>query len=384
MLARRDHRLDSVQILRALAALMIVFAHAEAFVTIQAEARGLSFRPLAGLPLGAGVDLFFVISGFIIVFASERFFATRGGAGEFLKRRLCRIVPLYWFATVLTLAMLWRAHAAGTGTAPSLAAIAASLAFVPYDAMGYGPRYPFPVMDLGWTLNYEMLFYALFALVIWMPRAAAGLATAAILLAGVLVVWMWPPESVPLWFWFQPIVLEFALGIGIALLFRRGVRLAAAPRAGLIVIGVSVWLCLDPTWFDPTVGPGQYGWPRLFIQGGGAALILAGAVLGATEFRSSALRSVSRLGDSSYALYLLHPFVIQLVRIALKPLPLSEAALWPLVGATVLAAIVVAHGFHRAVEKPFVDRLQRGGAASGVREWFLRRRRSPGVDLAPR
>lgn len=357
MLSNTDSRLDGVQWLRAAAATMIVFLHAEAAVEMQAAAQGLHFRPITGVPFGSGVDLFFVISGFIIVFASERFFAARGGAREFLKRRICRIVPLYWFALSLKLALLAAGAAVGAATFPDLTAIITSFAFVPYDAMKFGPRYPFPFLDLGWTLNYEMLFYALFASVIWLPRLAASLTAVAVLLTGVLIVWVWQPENVPLWFWFQPIVLEFALGIGVALLHRRGVRLSRLSRAGLIGLGLAFWLCVDVTWFDTAAGPGWYGWTRLFVYGGGAALILAGVVLGATKARNPVLQSLSALGDSSYALYLLHPFILMVCRLVLKKLPLSEPMLWPAVVAIVLIAMLVAHRFHRSVEQRVVRAL---------------------------
>ena len=83
----RDGRLASIQFLRGLAALSVTLAHALPYC-------GLEFR------LGtAGVDLFFVISGFVMVYASEKYFAQRHGAREFMMRRLARIVPIYWATT---------------------------------------------------------------------------------------------------------------------------------------------------------------------------------------------------------------------------------------------------------------------------------------------
>lgn len=359
MRVETDVRLDTVQILRALAALMIVLVHVQALIGLQAQARGLPFTPVTALPFGAGVDLFFVISGFIIVFASERFFAAPGGGLAFFRRRVCRIVPLWWFALSLRIAALSAAGLAGVKALPSAEAIAASYAFIPYDAMGFGPRYPFPVLDLGWSLNYEMLFYVLFALAMWLPRLQASLAVVAVLLGGVTLVWLFPPQSVPLWFWFQPIVLDFAFGVGLALLFRHGVRLASAPRLLLAAAGLGLWLFVDVASFGADLGPGLYGWSRVLVYGGGAALIVAGAVLGRTEIRNAALARICALGDSSYALYLLHPFVILLARVALGPLPLTEAVLWPLVLVVTAAAVAAAEWFHRTVEKPTVDRLQR-------------------------
>ena len=159
----RLHRLDGVQILRAVAAVMVVLLHAQSLLALQGEARGLSMSPVTALPLAAGVDLFFVISGFIIVYASEPLFGAAGGGATFLKRRLLRIVPLYWFALSLRLAVLLAGAAVGQAAAPRLADVAASYLFIPFDTRGFGPDYPFPILDLGWTLNYEMMFYLVFA-----------------------------------------------------------------------------------------------------------------------------------------------------------------------------------------------------------------------------
>jgi len=116
--------------------------------------------PLSFLPLGAGVDLFFVISGFIIVYASEPLFG-KANAAEFLRRRTLRIVPLYWLALTMRLALLAVAARAGMKAFPDGAMIAASYFFIPYDCQGFGPDYPFPILDLGWSLNYEIFFYLL-------------------------------------------------------------------------------------------------------------------------------------------------------------------------------------------------------------------------------
>ncbi|WP_425648562.1 acyltransferase family protein [Agrobacterium radiobacter] len=91
-------RLDVLQVMRAVAATMIVALHAD--VNWQ-----FTLFPLHLLRLGGGVDLFFVISGFVIVYASRPYFAAPDGRSAFLLRRFLRIVPLYWFVLTLRLAM---------------------------------------------------------------------------------------------------------------------------------------------------------------------------------------------------------------------------------------------------------------------------------------
>jgi exopolysaccharide production protein ExoZ len=90
----------SIQVLRAIAALMIVILHAFQDAETLVLSSGVRFNA-PDLPLSAGVDLFFVISGFVMVVASRNLFASAGGYAVFLKRRISRIVPLYWMVTSL-------------------------------------------------------------------------------------------------------------------------------------------------------------------------------------------------------------------------------------------------------------------------------------------
>ncbi|MBV9537584.1 MAG: acyltransferase, partial [Acidisphaera sp.] len=99
-------QIGSIRILRAVAALMVVLAHAQDDASHEALKAGATFARTHLLPWVAGVDLFFVISGFIMVHASERLFATPGGPATFLARRVIRVVPLYWGVTSLALAGL--------------------------------------------------------------------------------------------------------------------------------------------------------------------------------------------------------------------------------------------------------------------------------------
>ena len=373
----RHHRLDGVQILRAVAAVMVVLLHAGFLLATQGEARGLAMPRFTALPLAAGVDLFFVISGFIIVYASEPLFGAAGGAATFLRRRLLRIVPLYWFALSLRLAFLLAGAAFGQAAAPSLADVAASYLFIPFDTRGFGPDYPFPILDLGWTLNYEMMFYLVFAGAMVLvsraaPRAPAGpptartaalretaaLAALSVLVVGVLLAWLRPPAFDPLRFWLRPLVLEFAAGIALALLFRRGVRLGAASGLLLCGLGVAVWATIDIAWFVTVDAPGAYGWARTLIWGGGAVLIVAGMVFGGFRFDHAIGRRIARIGDASYALYLLHPFVFLGAKAILPRLPLGAGLLWPLTLLLVVVSIAATEAFHRRVERPVLRWLQ--------------------------
>src|SRR5665213_384 len=96
-------QIGAIQILRAVAALMVVLSHAQNDALREAIANGYRFTRFELLPWDSGVDLFFVISGFIMVYSSQRLFATPGAGGAFISRRLIRIVPLYWMITAIAL-----------------------------------------------------------------------------------------------------------------------------------------------------------------------------------------------------------------------------------------------------------------------------------------
>ena len=183
----RVQKLRSVQALRALAACAVVVLHA---------------YPDAHAPIGnagygaAGVDLFFVISGFIMAQVAQG-----PTAGQFLGDRLWRIYPLWWIAVLPWLFMVPR----------GLTFVASSLTLWPI----YGSDYYVPVLKVGWTLSFELMFYAGMTLAI-VARPAGPLAIYVACLIGALAT-----SSALLHFTGSPMALEFLMGVVVAKLPRR-------------------------------------------------------------------------------------------------------------------------------------------------------------------
>ena len=348
----------SIQALRALAAVMVVFHHAQNDAGRTAAELGAPFARLFALPWAAGVDLFFVVSGFVMVFSSEKMFAAPGGAGQFISRRIARIVPLYWLATGIFAAAALRGAAAGKQLAPSLGEILSSFAFLPFPrGIDGAPR---PVHSLGWTLEYEMFFYLVFACFLWLPRARAVAGVAAFLGALVLAHVAFQPQNIALAFWSDPIVLEFALGMGIALAHRAGVRLSNIAALGVALPALAL-LASDPMHsasegfdaLDPS------GFLRLFSWGAPMAVIFAAIVLRAkTPAPSPLLRAAAVVGDASYALYLFHPLALIALRKVWLAGHLERFGFWPLVIASTLASIALSLVIYRWIEKPLTARAQ--------------------------
>ncbi|WP_174298550.1 acyltransferase family protein [Sphingomonas bacterium] len=315
--------LTNLQGLRALAAIGVVVFH-------------VGLLPGTALPCrvgAAGVDLFFVLSGFIIAHSASR------SAHDFLKHRLIRVLPAYWIATLIAGLFTLRAMDVPGATAW----IGQSLLYLP----GPGGR---PVLIfVAWTLVYELAFYLLFWLAL---RFGAGRACWLALGALVALAFLHLPGTSGPW----PLLLEFAMGLIVFLLVGRTAATGRVSGAvGLAAAGLGlVLLVVLPrlTGYDPD---DYQGIGRVFTWGVPAAIVLAGLVI--AEHAGWALRSrpVLLLGAASYSLYLLHPIALgQLLQLPARPAPVS----WALCAAAVVAIAMLAVAFHLLVEAPIVRGLR--------------------------
>ncbi|MGE7415630.1 acyltransferase family protein [Methylobacterium tarhaniae] len=336
----RPSPLPLIQVLRALAALMVAAGHAQFEVAGLAARAGLPYAPAGWLPWPAGVDMFFVISGFIIVHAAASLHGRPDARKLFLAHRIARVVPLYWLATTLYLALAWaRPGLIGAG-AEGPAYLAASYLFWPMARADGAVQ---PLYSLGWTLNYEMAFYALFALALPWGRRGAVVGVLALLAGLVLIGLTAGPLPVPLAFWSDPIVLEFGCGAALALARQEGLRLPGPARLALVGLGLAL---LSLAGEAPAL-------PRCLAWGGPAVLLVAAAGLGPSGPAAGRLRPAVIVGDASYALYLAHPFVVRASRVIAEATGVA-ASLGPgtLVAAILALATAAAILLHRNVERP--------------------------------
>jgi exopolysaccharide production protein ExoZ len=288
---------------------------------------------LSGLPWEAGVDVFFVISGFVMVYSSSRLFAAPSGSRVFLRRRLARIVPLYWTATTCFLLVSAVLPSGVNAPSPTPTQILTSYAFIPWARPDGVIQ---PIYSLGWTLNYEMMFYAVFSVFLFLPRGRAVAAVAVALGCVVAAGRVFAPTRPMLVFWSDPIILEFVLGMALAVLAVRAVVLPSVARGVLAIVGLAL-LALMPA--DPMLIP-------RFLPG--AACLVAAIVLGPDpRMPGIVATSMARMGDASYALYLVHPFVLRAVTLvwALLALTSLSAALLSSAAAVLLACCVALASF---------------------------------------
>jgi peptidoglycan/LPS O-acetylase OafA/YrhL len=333
----------SVQILRAVAASAVVVAHAQSWISKMTGA------PQALLDLhflgGFAVDLFFVISGFIMVYTSEPMFGRPEGPKTFFLHRLVRIVPLYWIVTAAYIALSLAFPQFGRSY--GLDFIIASFLFIP---MLNADGEVMPIVGHGWTLNHEMLFYALFALAVFAPRRLAVGLVSALLVAAVILGERVAPSSTAMVFWTSPVVLQFVFGMAIGLLYREGVRLWKPLSLALIIAGFA-WIFRNAMSGVPHHAP-LYSLP--------ATLMVAGATFGSFSLEGPVWRSLARIGDASYAIYLLHSAPIRAALLLSRSTFLDFAsAPWLYAVLAVIGAVALGMATYYVFERP-VTRYLRG------------------------
>ena len=329
--------LIGLQYLRGVAALMVVYFHAVGPV-----------ERLTGVALpvsisASGVDLFFVLSGCVM------WLSTHGravGPGQFLLNRLVRVAPLYWILTLLVAGLALALPALLRSTAFDPAHLAASLLFLPWP----NPRYPglFPVIIPGWTLNYEMFFYAVFALMLPF-RPAWRIAGTLFVLGGLALAGqvVRPGPGVAA-FYTDAIVLEFGLGVLVGALLTS--RLAVPPAAALAaaLLGLGLLFALDgalPKFLAASL-------PATLVVGGLALYERGAAVPGSAPAR--------HLGDASYALYLSHPLALGVLAAVLAKLGPAASAHWiPVLAALMIGSTLVGSLIYRFVERPATEGARR-------------------------
>ena len=332
----RATKIESVQALRAFAALSVAILHV-LHDAIPLDPSGRIGRWHNALPWASGVDLFFVVSGFVMVYASTDLFGHRRSPVTFMTRRLIRIVPVYWAATTLFLVVTLAAPSSVSEAGFSLADVIMSYAFLPASRPDGTIQ---PIYSLGWTLNYEMFFYVVFAACIVLPRRRAVAAVALLLGAAMAIHPLIPPQAAALVFWTDRMLLEFLLGMAVAVIATRDVSLRIPSRICLTLAALILLIAAHIAGVPS--GPLATGVPM--------SIVVAAAVLGRPIRVPSVLLL---LGDASYALYLVHPFAMRPVGLVWHRLQLTgPTAAMTYAAAALLLAIIGAICVHLWFERP--------------------------------
>lgn len=336
-------RLENIQALRGLAALMVLVAHVKG---AESDYGGAGTLTPHWLYLGVvGVDLFFLISGFVMTHVALSGARGKDAAGRFFFNRAARIYPVYWAATLLLMILYAGKHFLFAEATPFPN---------PVETFLLLPDDHYPLVPVGWTLVHEMYFYAVFALFVFWRGARvpvfvgawAGVLTAG-LVFGVFAANAWTKII------FNPLTFEFIAGALIALAVRRGVTSFATSAliAGAAIFAVETAFFADRLYPDVM---GQFAL-RAAIFTPPFALILYGVA--AREKRRLRLAPLwlRRTGDASYSLYLIHVPAFLVVG-KLVSITVSDGALdnYLLVFAFPACALAAGLALHAYVERPLL------------------------------
>lgn len=323
-----EQRYLGIQMLRGFAAFLVLSAHANYLV-------GAPPPAAASIPLNGGavgVDIFFVISGFVIAMTTDN---RRKTPRAFLADRMMRVLPLYYIASAPFI-LLKPLEFEGLWNTYFLAPI--------FDSGGYSN----PAHRFGWTIALEVWFYLLFACAMALRPRNACHAFAAAILTAIIAAALYPGAWTGARFFGMPLAAEFLAGIAIFKWRKNlGLRFAlAALTAGPLLLAISMW-------FFPFVGKHElmFGTPglafvRLFAWGAPAALIVAGFVAAEQAGRLPKAPALVWFGDISYSFYLAQPFAL----LALAGAGLEHwFVVWAAMFATTLPIAAISYQF---IEKP--------------------------------
>ena len=270
-----QNKIDSIQVLRFFAAFSVMMVHLPVF------------------EFGIwGVDIFFVISGFIMMYVTEN------NEKFFLLKRIFRIVPLYWILTLGVFALAIFVPDVLNNTTANIVHLIKSLFFIPFDKNGTGH---FPILFLGWTLNFEVIFYFLFSLSLVFFKENRMIACSIFIIIFLVFNKIFSEKNFIFETYANDIFIEFIFGMMLFTIWKKYKNKISTNLSNhficLAILLVSIFI-LNYYNFSRSV---SYGLPSLIL----AVYFLF--FLNHLKFP----KILVSLGDASYCIYLLHPYVIQ-------------------------------------------------------------------------
>jgi len=323
--------INNIQILRAYAAISVVMLH-------------IAYPLIFGIAVGNfGVDVFFVISGFIMAHICAT------NPDQFLLRRLIRIAPIYWLLTIALFLVAMARPELLHSTKAEFGNLVKSLLFIPY------PRWDgffAPILVRGWTLNYEIYFYGLISVGLLFSRRYATIIASVLLILAKIAIEV--SGATFLRFYSRDIVLEFVFGVVVYELIRKLKKdsLSRGFLATVFAISILTLIAFERVF--------TIDYHRALLLGIPAVLLVATAVLLERNSTSPAKKFGVLLGDASYMIYLTHPYVMEPAQKLLSRVggwldPTRFAGAMLVTSAAVAAGVAV----HLGLEKPILNVLKR-------------------------
>jgi len=326
--AVRKARLEGVEAGRGVAALLVVLYHAA--LHVEGDIPGSAV--LWGLPhFGhAGVDFFFVLSGFIISFVHRKDLGRPNRLGHYLERRFTRVFPFYWLVLGFSLLDTWLLHRAQF---PGVREVLSNLLLLPQTKD--------QIVGGAWTLVYELMFYTVFAIAICSRRIGVALVCAWAVLVAAGFFLTPGSASAALGAATSPFCLEFFLGIGAAAVLSR----RTVPFSGLVLtVGLAGFALAGVSEVSGRLY--GFGATARLVYGTCALMIILALVERERSGHLTVPRFMAVLGRASYSVYLVHLIAIgitfKFLSMATSLSPSWSFPIWVLLSAMGLAAGVLA------------------------------------------
>lgn len=337
----------TVQYLRGLGALIVVLYHSASQLQ--------RFQPSLVWPeWGAvAIDAFFVISGFVMWHMTAM---KPIGFGEYWRKRIARSIPIYWAVTAFVVAIMLIAPQLLSTSRFDAMHVLASFFLIPSLHPVLHTQFA-PVVIPGWTFEYEIAFYALLSVCLFVPLRfrAASLMLPIIALAA-LPAFM-HSDSIYFDFYTQPLIVQFASGVFLGWLLWKGAKTSPMVAAAMMVAGVAVVPFLpEPSHVVPELGAYHYMLARTLWYIVPAFCIVGGAVFFEMSTTLKPWKLATLIGNASYSIYLTHPLVLPVVTKAwhMAGLAGSPAWNWGFLSITMSASVLLGIGCHLWVEMPLV------------------------------
>lgn len=331
----QKNQLETLQIVRAVASTSVVYFHIGSMPCFG----GVGFLPCFG---GFGVDIFFVLSGFVMAMVA----ATGQAGSRFAVNRITRIVPLYWTLTTFLLALAVLKPELLNSTTANLSNYLCSIFFIPYFKENGTLT---PLLFVGWSLNYEMFFYVCVWLSLVTARRHSLWVTVGLLLAAYMGFGRYADNQLLNRFFGNELLFEFVLGM-LAFMAYDKRYLANISIGVMLVVGVAGYL------FMAAVEANALHFSRLLSYGVPSFLVVCSAVSleGVVNCAPRAgVKALVGVGDASYATYLSHPYVTEAVRKMLdQKLHLININSMAGVLLTLVLALAVGALIYKLIDKP--------------------------------
>lgn len=296
-------KIRNIQALRGLAVLLVVFFH---LFIIEKKYSGFdTFLPDVFQFGMAGVDLFFVISGFVMVMVTRGKFQVFGEAIKFLYHRASRIYPLYWVYSTLALIVFMIQPSWVNGSQGNEVNILSSFLLLPSDKL--------PIVQVGWTLIHEIYFYLVFFLILLLlPESFLMYAIAAWGICVVLLNSTLDPGNPFYDLISNPLTFEFLGGGLLGLAYQRSEKRLNTSLLVLMAVVSFLAAIAGFIYYQNITGILPDGWWRVLLHGA-PALIVTYCFIEAERNGFRLHSTLVQIGNASYSIYLSHLFTINVV-----------------------------------------------------------------------